>query len=448
MKIQKNQSFNKMSPIQNKAPLQQARTARTSASQEVKSQARADLGDGPTFSSSNSQTKNLTNAFQADGAGKAGLSPMNLRMASATDPLSSDACLDAFEFSSYTEADAKAAVEKFSFLDDVDDAMEYIGLKIQEGNESMLDEVGITRNNFDKQDCLAAFNKSGYSEADAKTALKSFDFLHTVDDAKEYIGLKIVNGYEGLLHEQGISESKFDHQDEMDAFYSSNYSDADAKKALKSFDFLHNLEDAKGYIGLKIINGNESMLKNIGVTQSDFDSQDMTIAFQKSNYSQLDAQAALDSFDFLNDIGEAREYIGLKLMNGTESILAEVGITEHPWDEHECLHAFDRSSYSNADARKASAHFDFLHSFTDAKSYIGLKIINGYESMMEEAGITQGIDRQDMTAAFRTSKYGKSEAKQAMQAFGFINSLDEAKEYIGLKVLNKTEWILKDAGIS
>ena len=433
---------------------QQITESRSEKTQETKQSAKsakaqqAELHDQHSFNTSNAKAKSLQNAFRSGEAAPQGVNPMALRLGTASDNLSSDACFDAFDRSSYTEADAEAAVAKFSFLENTDEAMEYIGLKIKNGNESMLSDVGITKHDFDSHDCMAAFRASGYSEADATKAFNTFDFLYSVEDAKEYIGLKVVNGFEGMLNEEGISRSKFDHQDMRDAFDKSAYSDADATAALKTFDFLHTMTDAKEYIGLKIINNYEGMLSDIGVTQSDFDHHDMQTAFQKSSYSRADAKAAVKAFDFIDNVSQAKEYIGLKVMNGTESMLSDVGITPHDFDDHDCVDAFKRSGYSDSDARAAIVAFDFLHSVDDAKEYIGLKIVNNNEKMLADEGITpNSFDSHDLMAAFRGSGYTKQETKQVRDAFDFLHSTRDAKEYIGLKVVNGSESILESAGI-
>ncbi len=175
----------------------------------------------------------------------------------------------AFWFSPYTNADAKTAMKAFK-LKTIDEAKAFIGRSILGKSESQLQQAGITRARWDKQDCLAAFDRSGYSDADVATAKKKFDFLKGAsnEDVREYIGLKIVNKYESMLNEVGISRSPFDKQDMMEAFKRSKYTDADAKKALKALPFCNNLQGAKEYIGLKIINGTTSILKDVGVTPS------------------------------------------------------------------------------------------------------------------------------------------------------------------------------------
>jgi uncharacterized protein YecT (DUF1311 family) len=244
-------------------------------------------------------------------------------------------CKDAFSRSSYTTADAKAALAKLPFLTSLADAKEYIGLKIINGPEyekSVLGDIGITRNNFDAHDCLAAFAKSTYSAADVRAAKKAFDFLagSTTAEVKEYIGLKIVNGYETMLQEAGITPNKFDDHDLMAAFKKSAYSSADVDTARAKFDFLSGAsdKDVKEYIGLKIVNGYEEMLAEVGITQNRFDDHDCLAAFEKSGYDMGDVKAARDAFDFLRGASDSdvKEYIGLKIVNKYETMLSDAGI--------------------------------------------------------------------------------------------------------------------------
>ncbi|MDQ3262710.1 MAG: hypothetical protein M3Y59_03465, partial [Myxococcota bacterium] len=110
-------------------------------------------------------------------------------------------------------------------------------------------------------------------------------------------------------------------------------------------------------------------------------------AFYKSGYSFDDAAAAKASFDFLGSISEAKGYIGLKVINGSEDILAEKGITPAPFDDHEEMAAYFNSDYSYDSAVQAKSMLDFLDSVEDAKAYIGLKVINGSVSILEEVGV-------------------------------------------------------------
>ena len=176
----------------------------------------------------------------------------------------------AFWHSPYTNADAKVAQQKFK-LPSLDAAKQFIGRAILGKSEKQLSDVGITRARFDRQDCLAAFKRSSYSPADVAAAKKKFEFLKGESDqsVKEYIGLKIVNKYESMLAEAGITRSDYDQHEEMAAFKRAGYTDADAKKAQKAWkDFLPTLQDAREYIGDKVISGNESLLREIGVKPS------------------------------------------------------------------------------------------------------------------------------------------------------------------------------------
>jgi hypothetical protein len=130
----------------------------------------------------------------------------------------------------------------------------------------------VTRDLWDRQDCLTAFAKSGYTTADAKEAMRQFDFLRggTVQDAKEYIGLKIRNKYESMLSEVGITRLPYDDHEMIPLAKKKGYTEADAKKAIEAFDFLKgsSVREAMGYIGLKVANNYEEMLRDAGITPS------------------------------------------------------------------------------------------------------------------------------------------------------------------------------------
>jgi hypothetical protein len=204
--------------------------------------------------------------------------------------------------------------------------MDYIGLKVANGTESIMREQGITPGNFDRHELASLFAKSGYSVDDAEAAMNAFDFLDSVDDAKRYIGLKVENNYEEMLAEVGITPQPWDAHEEKAAFNRSGYTEVDARMALTLFDFLDSVDDAKGYIGLKVINGTEDILKDVGITRGRWDSHDEQAAFARSGYTSDDVQKAMRGWDFLDSPQDAREYIGLKVLNGSEFLLREVGI--------------------------------------------------------------------------------------------------------------------------
>jgi uncharacterized protein YecT (DUF1311 family) len=313
----------------------------------------------------------------------------------------SDPKLAAFEASQYTLLDVENLMKQLGV--GAEAAKKHIGEKILGGKEADLRQMGITPDNFDSYELRDTFKRSGYSEADAAKALASFGFLSDLNDAKEYIGLKIINGpdYErDILGPIGVTRHDFDSHDCMAAFEKSTYSDADVREAKRSFDFLRGCsnDEVKEYIGLKIVNGYESMMADAGITPHSFDRQDCLAAFSKSTYSKADVAKAKEAFSFLSGLPdvEVKEYIGLKIVNGYEEMLNHAGISQHNFDDHDCLEAFNKSKYDSKDVKAARESFDFLRgsSEIEVKQYIGLKIVNQYEEMLAEVGILQGPNKQ------------------------------------------------------
>jgi hypothetical protein len=181
------------------------------------------------------------------------------------------------------------------------------------------------------------------------------------------------------------------------AFWHSPYTNADAKAAQKAFG-LKNLDAAKEFIGRSVLTGNERPLELKGISRARYDNQDCAVLFARSPYTEADAKQALKKMPFLKNVAEAREYIGLKIANKTEDILKEVGVTRSPYDSQDLMAAFKRSGYSTADVEQAKKKFDFLKtaSTQEVKEYMGLKVLNDYTSMMTEQGITAGRDRHEM----------------------------------------------------
>lgn len=324
------------------------------------------------------------------GGGNVAQSAGVVARGNATDPR-----ISAFEKSTYTLLDVQEVAKKLSLTPE--QAKKHIGEKIQTGKEADLHAIGVHADNFDSYELRDAFARSPYTNADAEAALKAFGFLSNLNDAKEYIGLKVVNGpamEAQVLAPLGITRNNFDDHDCYAAFKRSTYSDADVDAARKAFPFLKgsSTKEVQEYIGLKIVNKYEKMLSDVGITPANFDRQDCLAAFAKSTYSAADVKKAEQTFDFLKGLPavEVKEYIGLKIVNGYEKMLADVGITQQAWDPQDLKKAFDNSGYDKADVAKAKKAFDFLQGDTDeqVKQYIGLKIVNNYEQMLKDVGIT------------------------------------------------------------
>lgn len=194
----------------------------------------------------------------------------------------------------------------------------------------------------------------------------------------------------------GTRGSTIDSKQARTAFWHSPYTNADAKAAQKAFG-LKNLDDAKEFIGRAVITRNEGPLEAKGISRARYDNHDCVVAFKRSPYSEADAKAAVKKLPFLKNVAEAREYIGLKVVNKNESILQEVGITRSEFDSQDMMAGFKRGGYSAADVEQAKKKFDFLKgaSTQEVKEYMGLKVINNYTSMLSDVGITAGRDRHE-----------------------------------------------------
>ena len=195
----------------------------------------------------------------------------------------------------------------------------------------------------------------------------------------------------------GARGSNIPSQQARTAFWHSPYTNADAKAAQKAFG-LKNLDAAKEFIGRAVITRNERPLEQAGISRARYDNHDCVVAFKRSPYSEADAKEAVKKLPFLKNVAEAREYIGLKVVNKNESILEEVGISRSQFDRHDMMAAFKRSGYSAADVAQAKKKFDFLKdaSTNEVKEYMGLKVLNDYTEMMTEKGITAGRDRHEI----------------------------------------------------
>lgn len=310
----------------------------------------------------------------------------------------------AFDDSNYTLLDAKAAQKTFG-AKDLEGGKRAIGERVLAGRTGELDAAGIRPGDWDSHELKDAFSRSSYSTDDAKAALKAFNFLSNIDDAREYIGLKIKNGAAGeqILSDVGITPNNFDRHDCLGAFSRSAYSEADVAAAQKAFSFLQgsSAEDVREYIGLKIVNNYEVMLADVGIVPGsdkpvhvDLSPAGQYAAFRRSGYSDADADAARAAWGFLKGSSdrEVKEYIGLKVLNGPEmeqQFLGSVGITRQNWDDHDLMAAFNRSGYGSEAVSAARIEFDFLRNDSDVEiqKYIGLKVVNNNTQMLTDVGI-------------------------------------------------------------
>lgn len=188
----------------------------------------------------------------------------------------------AFWHSPYTNADAQVVKQKKN-LPTLDAAKEFIGTAILTKKEGDLQKLGVTRYRFDDQDCLTRFARSGFTDSDVRQAKKSFDFLKgaSTSEVKGYLGLKLRNmevGYKGgleMLAEHGITESKYDPHEQMDAFKASGMGDRQVRDAKAKYDFLAGSSptEIKQYLGLKVLNAKDGsdfakdFLKNVGASK-------------------------------------------------------------------------------------------------------------------------------------------------------------------------------------
>lgn len=195
----------------------------------------------------------------------------------------------------------------------------------------------------------------------------------------------------------GIGGASIDAATAKKAFWHSPYTNADAAAAKKAFG-LKSIDEGKELIGRAVITRNERPLELNGISRARYDNHDCVVAFKRSPYTDADAKQALKNMPFLKNLNEAKEYIGLKIVNKTEDILKEVGVTRSPFDSQDMMAAFKRGGYSAADVAQAKKSFDFLKgaSTQEVKEYMGLKVINNYTSMLEEKGITPNRDRHEI----------------------------------------------------
>ena len=116
------------------------------------------------------------------------------------------------------------------------------------------------------------------ARAAARRRPQDSDAGATTNEVKGYLGLKLRNveaGYRGgleMLDAHGITESKYDAHEQMDAFKSSGMGDRQVRDAKAKYDFLSGSTNTeiKQYLGLKVLNAKDGyafakdFLKDVG----------------------------------------------------------------------------------------------------------------------------------------------------------------------------------------
>ena len=183
---------------------------------------------------------------------------------------------------------------------------------------------------------------------------------------------------------------------------------------------------------------------------------DLFKAYANSNYTYDDAELLASLWNI--DIIDAKKTIGYKVTNKLEHLLPEKlrggsGGADSDWHDggkvtaNDQLDAFFKSNYTYEDAELLSQlwNTDIL----EAKKTIGNKIIYGWEKYLPEkiqsgSGDKFEEDGYDLEALgmFVLSPYTYDDADQLAQLWE-IEVID-AKEIIGIKILNGDEKLLPD----
>lgn len=185
-----------------------------------------------------------------------------------------------------------------------------------------------------ENDLFKAYANSNYTYDDAEllASLWNIDII----DAKKTIGYKVTNKLEHLLPEKlqggsGGADSdwhdggKVTANDQLDAFFKSNYTyeDAELLSQLWNTDIL----EAKKTIGNKIIYGWEKYLpeKIQGGSGDKFEEdgydQEALGMFVLSPYTYDDADQLAQLWEI--EVIDAKEIIGIKILNGDEKLLPD-----------------------------------------------------------------------------------------------------------------------------
>ena len=169
-------------------------------------------------------------------------------------------------------------------------------------------------------------------------------------------------------------------------------------------------------------------------------------AYVNSNYSFEDAALLAQLWNI--PIGEAKQAIGHKIINGIEDLLPakvapDVKIDEHKvdWDA-KALTAFFKSDYTYEDADNLARIWGQPDAYA-GKKMIGAKILNGQEETIAELLKTGPVNSDEKALdAFFSSDYTFNDADLLSQLWNI--DLVEAKKTIGYKVMGGWEDALPD----
>jgi len=248
-----------------------------------------------------------------------------------------------------------------------------------------------------------------------------------------------------------------DHAEQLKAFRQSHYSMSDARATQQAFE-IDTLEDAKRFIGLEVLTGREAILEERGITPIKNEPREELEAFTSSKYTDDNANQVRDQSDGKLTMDEGRQIIGQYILafgQDSERVIREqLGIV--PWAANDSadMAAFRASGYSVEDAKLCR---DYLSNgnqqvtLEKAEEWIGSQLRSNVNDTLDDLGVTtSNIDPHELMAAFRDSKYDDNDAKAVRKWLGGDDEapLDEAYQYIGLQIINRTEENLaKQVGI-
>lgn len=229
---------------------------------------------------------------------------------------------------------------------------------------------------------LDTFFKSDYTYDDANLLAGLWNI--PVDEAKQVLGHKILNGIENLLPDkiQRHDEGHYWLTENFRAYANSDYDYDDAELLASLWDMT--LLDAKNEIGYKVKHKLEDnlpeKLREDDKIDKHIDSSNVALnAFDKSDYSFADAELLAQLWNI--SILEAKKTIGFKINEGIEKFLPD-DVRNHTAASNNALTSFDKSCYSYDDAELLAQLWGI--STFEAKKTIGFKVIDGLEHLLPD----------------------------------------------------------------
>lgn len=253
-------------------------------------------------------------------------------------------------------------------------------------------------------------------------------------------------------------------------FAQSGYTAADAATWQKA-QRLPSAAAAEAEIARLVRSGQEHMLERAGVTYQPLNAVRLEQAVHNAAIDPAVLQGARDTLPFVTAQSQAA-FVGLAALADDLELLVDLGMVapdELELDDEDLgralqfparvltgalgeqatpAAAFARSGFTASDVATAQQALG-LPTADAARAWIGQAVLEGNDAGLHKAGLqSQAFNAGRLEQAFADAGFGQAAIDQAITAFPFVNSEDDARQFIGLCEVTGRFALLDLAGIA